>query len=167
MGAPMNDLRRFRLVDLVLFLAVLLTAGGVRVWYLSSLAGGGTTDGPLHVQDARPALPLPPDSPLHGRSDPTELDALVHNLTEHRWYGSAAPFAHAEEKTAHAAPGYPWLLSWLEQARMQPVDRTVRWLQAVLGALTAGFYFLFARQAFQSRLVAALAGLLCALHPFW
>src|SRR5207247_1390001 len=35
------------------------------------------------------------------------------------------------------------------------------------GALTAGLYFLIARRAFPSRLVALLAGLLCAFHPFW
>src|SRR5262249_10639358 len=30
-----------------------------------------------------------------------------------------------------------------------------------------GLYFLFARRAFGSALVAVLAGLFCALHPFW
>src|SRR5207248_9276343 len=43
----------------------------------------------------------------------------------------------------------------------------VRWIQCAVGALTAGLYFLFGRRAFDSRLVATLAGLLTALHPFW
>src|SRR5262249_50309832 len=46
-------------------------------------------------------------------------------------------------------------------------ELTVRWAQAGLGALTAALYFLFARRAFRSTLVGALAGLLCACHPFW
>jgi 4-amino-4-deoxy-L-arabinose transferase-like glycosyltransferase len=41
------------------------------------------------------------------------------------------------------------------------------WLNCVLGSLTAACYFLFARRAFHSTLVAALAGLFAALHPFW
>ena len=43
----------------------------------------------------------------------------------------------------------------------------VRWIQCGLGALTAGFYFLFARRAFRSLTAGLLVGLLCALHPFW
>jgi hypothetical protein len=43
----------------------------------------------------------------------------------------------------------------------------VRWVQCGLGALTAGFYFLFARRAFRHLGVATVAGLACALHPFW
>jgi len=35
------------------------------------------------------------------------------------------------------------------------------------GALTAFFYFFFARRAFRSTFVGLLAGLFCALHPFW
>ena len=44
---------------------------------------------------------------------------------------------------------------------------TVRWIQVGLGALTAAFYFLFARRAFRSLAVGTLAGLFAALHPFW
>src|SRR6516225_8566589 len=43
----------------------------------------------------------------------------------------------------------------------------VRWCQAVLGSLTAGLYFLFARRAFRSLLVAILTGILCSVYPFW
>jgi 4-amino-4-deoxy-L-arabinose transferase-like glycosyltransferase len=51
--------------------------------------------------------------------------------------------------------------------RHRGVDRTVRWVQCVLGALTAALYFLFALRAFESRRVAALTGLFCAFHPYW
>src|SRR5262249_47372374 len=66
-------------------------------------------------------------------------------------------------------PGFPVLLMLLENAPLDlgPAERTLRWLQVILGTLTAGCYFLFARRAFQSLLVATLAGLFCALHPFW
>jgi 4-amino-4-deoxy-L-arabinose transferase-like glycosyltransferase len=91
----------------------------------------------------------------------------VSNLREHRWFGSLAPFAPSEERTAHVAPGYPWLLA--EASRFVDegaLDKTVRWVQCGLGALTAGLYFLFARRAFRHRGVAALAGLLVAANPF-
>ena len=106
---------------------------------------------------------------LHGRAAPTEQDALIHNLKEHQWFGSLAPLTNSEERTAHTAPGYPWLLALLERSPVDlgQIDQVVRWLQAALGALTAGFYFLFARRAFGNRLVSTLAGALCALHPYW
>jgi 4-amino-4-deoxy-L-arabinose transferase-like glycosyltransferase len=43
----------------------------------------------------------------------------------------------------------------------------MRWLNCVLGVLTVGCFFLFARRAFHSDLVATLAGILVAAHPFW
>ena len=43
----------------------------------------------------------------------------------------------------------------------------IRWLSATLGTLAAGVYFLFARGAFRSLTVATVAGLFCAVHPFW
>ncbi len=160
--------RPFGLVDFVLLALVLALAAGVRVWYIVAVADGGLTSGPLVVQDSSPVLSLPSETEMRGRAQPTELDALVHNLKQHSWYGSLAPLAAAEERTAHVSPGYPWLLSLL--ARWLPaedVDPAARWLQCGAGVLTAGLYFLFGRRAFDSRLVGALAGLLTALHPFW
>src|SRR5437588_349979 len=46
-------------------------------------------------------------------------------------------------------------------------DAMARWLQCVLGTLTAGCYFFFARRAFQSTAIAMLTGLLIAFYPFW
>ena len=96
-------------------------------------------------------------------------ESLVQNLRGHRWFGGLAPFAAGEERTAHAAPGYPWLRGELERLPFvsQPAEPLLRWTQCVLGPLTAGLYFLFARRAFRSRTVGALSGLFCALHPFW
>lgn len=156
--------------ELLLFLIVLAVAAGARVWYLWTCADNARKAGPLRVQEASPTLSgLPAGTEMHGHAPPTEQDALIANLKEHQWFGSLAPLAGSEEKTAHVAPGYPWLLSLLERAPVDvsPVERTVRWIQAGLGALTAAFYFLFALRAFGSRLVAGLAGLFCALHPFW
>jgi hypothetical protein len=158
----MADRRRFRLVDLVLLLLILAFAAGARVGYLLTYADGGDSDGPIVVQDPSEILELPPGTEMRGQTRITEHDALVHNLREYRWFGSLAPLAPKEEQTAHVAPGYPWLL-----AESGASDYVVRWAQCVLGALTAGVYFLVARRAFPSRLVAVLAGLLCAFHPFW
>jgi hypothetical protein len=162
--------RRLGFSDALLFLIILVAAGGARTWYLIVCANSGISAGPLRVQDAQPVLTsLPADSELHGREQPTEQDALIHNLKEHRWFGSLAPFATGEEKTAHVAPGYPWLLAWLELSPLQlgPPDWTVRWMQCCLGTLTAVLYFFFALRAFESRWVATLTGAGCALNPFW
>src|SRR5215831_429568 len=161
---------RFGIVDLLLLVLTLAVAAGVRVVYVIGQADKGHSTGPLLVKEPSPRLTaLPPSTQLRGKSDPTELDALVHNLSkENRWFGSLAPLARGEEKTAHVSPGYPWLLSWLAKpASGSNLDSLVRWIQCGLGALTAVLYFLFAHRAFRSRVVATLAGLLCALHPFW
>jgi 4-amino-4-deoxy-L-arabinose transferase-like glycosyltransferase len=146
--------RHSGILDVVLFFLVLGVAGGARVWYLQVCADGGHGPGPLLVQDP------PPDN---------ELDSLVGNLRENQWFGSRAPFASAEEQTAHTAPGLPWMLYWLDKVPWEGADLSarVRWLQCGLGTLTALAYFLFALRAFGSRLSAVLAGLLCALHPIW
>jgi hypothetical protein len=165
----MADMRRFGPADLLLLLLVLAVAGGLRAAYLVRLADRGRSEGPLRVQDQRPPLAdfdAPPD--MRGAPRPTDLDALIDNVQQHRWFGSLAPYAPAEEQTAHVAPGYPWLFGTL--ARFVPANRldsTVRWIQMALGTLTAGFYFLFARRAFRSLAVGTLAGLFAAAWPFW
>ena len=162
--------RRFGGQEVLLLLGVLAVAAGARAWYVAGCADNAQTAGPLLVQDPSPELAgLPAGTDMHGRTPPTEQDALVANLKEHQWFGSLAPLAGREERTAHVAPGYPWLLSLLERSPVDlgPPDRAVRWIQVGLGTLTAAFYFVFALRAFASRLVAFLAGLFCALHPFW
>src|SRR5947207_3180045 len=106
----MSDTGRFGGRELVLMIVVLAAAAGARGWYLFDLADGGRADGPFQVQDASPTPAYPADTTLHGRASPRELDALLHNLKEHQWFGALAPLAAQEERTAHVAPGYPWLL---------------------------------------------------------
>jgi 4-amino-4-deoxy-L-arabinose transferase-like glycosyltransferase len=147
----MAELRRFGLADLVLFLIVVAAAAGTRAGYLLYATNDKNPAGPLVVQDAEPAL-----------------KELVQNLKDKNQFTAAAPFAPGEETTAHVAPGYPWLLA--QMARVvgdERLDGMVRWVQVGLGALTAGFYFLFARRAFHSLAVGTLAGLFTAAYPFW
>jgi hypothetical protein len=142
----------FRLADLVLLLLTLALALAARVGYLVQYADHAATPGPLQVQE-----------------ETSEQAALIANIKAYRWFGCVAPLAADEERTAHVAPGYPWLLG--ELARLLPetvrMEAVVRWVQAALGAVTAVLYFLFALRAFGSRVVAWLTGILCALHPFW
>jgi 4-amino-4-deoxy-L-arabinose transferase-like glycosyltransferase len=149
----MTPLRRFGLVDLVLFLGVLALAGGVRAGYLMWAADSGRNAGPLVVQDA---------------ASDADLQQLINSVKDNNTFISTAPLADGPEKTAHASPGYPYLVGMT--ARIIAADRldsAVRWGQCFLGALTAGLYYLFARRAFRSLAVGTLAGALCALHPFW
>jgi hypothetical protein len=164
----MSDVRRFALVDVILLALVLVVAGAARCWYLAACADGGQRSGPIAVQDQPPKLAAT-STDMRGQRNPNELDALVHNLNQHNRFACLAPLAEQEEPTAHVAPGYPWLVAMAEKLTGDPpaADRWIRWLQAGLGTLTAGLYFLFARRAFRSQEVGVLAGLLCALYPFW
>jgi 4-amino-4-deoxy-L-arabinose transferase-like glycosyltransferase len=162
----MSSVPPLRFVGFVLLLAVLAAAAGARAWYLTAVADPAEEEAPLHAQDVPPPARLAGSPTLLGKSDPTVLDELASNLAEHRWFGSLAPLADKEERTAHVAPGYPYLLSLAYTWLSDPLP-AIRWAQLALGALTAGLYFLFARRAFFSLAVALLAGLLCALNPFW
>ncbi len=174
----MTPSRPFRLADFLLLLGVLVVAAGVRIGYLVAFAAGGSSSGPLVVQEPSPMLDYG-DTAMRGRTPPTELDALAHHVAEDGWFGSRAPLAYQfdpekdstvrkEEETGHVAPGYPWMLGTLSRwMSADEADALARWLQCVGGSLTAGLYFLFARRVFDSRLVATLAGALTALHPFW
>jgi hypothetical protein len=165
----MSEMRRFGPADLMLLLLVLAVAAGARVGYLMTCADGARSPGPLRVQEAPPKMPgFTAPKEMRGHPEPTELDALIDHVRTDRWFGAKAPFAPGEETTAHVAPGYPWLVGELGRlVGAEKLDSTVRWVQAALGSLAAGFYFLFARRAFRSLLVGTLAGLFTALHPFW
>jgi 4-amino-4-deoxy-L-arabinose transferase-like glycosyltransferase len=165
----MPNERRLPLGDLALFLAVLAVAVGVRAWYLLACTDGGRSESPLLVQDPSPLVVAPSAEERVDQPPLTELQTLVANVREHRGFSGRAPLAATVEPTAHTSPGYPWLLAWLGQipAADRSLERTVRWIQCGLGALTAAFYFIFCLQAFRSRVVAVVAGLACALHPFW
>jgi 4-amino-4-deoxy-L-arabinose transferase-like glycosyltransferase len=149
----MADIPRFRPADLVMLLLVLALAAGTRFGYLASCCDGAGNGGPLHV--------------VHEPA-PADQAALIAHVRDNGWFGSKAPFATKEEVTAHVSPGYPWLVGLLGRVvSTDKLDSTVRWIQAVLGTLTAGLYFSFARRVFRSRTVALIAGLFAALYPFW
>jgi 4-amino-4-deoxy-L-arabinose transferase-like glycosyltransferase len=158
----MTEPPRFRALDLALLLLVLAAAAGVRVWYWQACAHGGS--GPVRVQDG--SVPLGPSRLVaealaaQGAAPGVPMGAAAQQIAA---VGAMQPTQG--ENTPPAAPGYPWLLSLARQA--PDPDLVVRGVQVALGALTAVFYFLFARRAFRSLLVATLAGLFCALHPFW
>ncbi len=145
----MTESRRWGMADFAALLIVLALAGEARFWYVAVCTEGGYGTPTLQVQGDFP-----------------QLDKLVHNIHDERWFASRAPLADQEETTAHVAPAYPWLMSLVGRMDVS-VPAVMRWGQAALGTLTAAAYFLFARQAFQSLLAGFLAGVLTALHPFW
>jgi hypothetical protein len=153
----MTDIRHFGMREFLLWGLVVVVAAGARAGYLWAYADAGGDRGPLMV-DRRLLETLP--------SEPGMRD-LVIQLGQQNGFKGRSPFAADPELTAHTAPGYPWLLSMVERGAGHDYDPTMRWLQCGLGALTAGFYFLFARRAFRHLGVATVAGLFCALHPFW
>jgi 4-amino-4-deoxy-L-arabinose transferase-like glycosyltransferase len=170
----MADTERFTLTDFLLLLLVLACAAGARAGYLLACTDGGRSGGPLRVQEAGPPLAdFTPSEGMRGYPRPSDLDTLIDNVHHHNWFGNPAPFApNEEEQTAHASPGYPWLVGLLGRgldSSLGPgrLDSAVRWIQVALGSLTAGLYFLFARRAFRSLAVATLAGLFASFHPFW
>jgi len=146
--------RRLGIFECLWLLVIVVIAMAARAWYLNEWADGGRSSGPLQVQGA-PA--------------PADLKAILANLTENHSFASRAPLAAGEEQTAHVSPGYPFLMAWLDKAptNLGTLDRTMRWLQCLLGTLTALIYALVALRAFGSMAVAVGTGLLCALHPFW
>jgi len=147
----MAEIRRFTLMDGLLLIVVLAVAGGTRAGYLISCADSARNDGPLRVE-----RPLP------------ELDSLVQNLKTQQRFALTSPSTGEVVDTAALSPGYPILMAVVNRlVDDAAMPSTMRWIQCGLGALTAGLYFLFARRAFVSLVVAVLSGLLCALHPFW
>jgi hypothetical protein len=107
------------------------------------------------------------------------LDDLVASIRKRAifdkdMFNGRSPFTgNQPEHSAFTAPGYPLVLGLTakafgdDEAGYEAFTGAVRWGQCVLGALTAGLYFLFARRAFGSRFVATLSGIFCALYPFW
>jgi hypothetical protein len=142
-------------------LAVLLLAAGARIGFLAYCCDGGASASRLVVQGDGPRPDFPAGTQLRGQESPTEFDNLVHNLREEHWFGGRAPLADNEEQTAHVAPGYFWLASYV------PSDADLRRLQTGLSLLTVACLFLFARAAFAHNAVAMIVALLAALHPFW
>jgi hypothetical protein len=127
---------------------VIALAAAVRVHYLGAFADDGRGPAPLHVQEA----------------PGQDFQELVRGLS--RGEGFVTPDG---EPRMDVAPLYPWLVAQLSPMVDSPavLFQRARWAQCGLGALTAGFVFLFVLRAFHSRSAAVLAGLLAAFHPFW
>lgn len=142
------EIPRFTGGTLALLLLVLGCAGGARAWYVANGADHGRSDPAIQVQGRWP-----------------DDDKLLANYLEERWFGCKAPLAKDEERTAHVAPGYPMFLSACAWRSDSP-DRAARWLQCVLGTLTAGCLFFFALDSFHNLSIATVAGVLYAFHPF-
>jgi Dolichyl-phosphate-mannose-protein mannosyltransferase len=154
--------------ELFLTVVVFAIAAGVRAGYLVTCLDDWQQPPPFAVQDEHTAVSVDRGA-NQDKSKATVRDELVENTAKYNWYASRAPFAIVEEVTAYIAPGYPSLLGYLERLVSDAGTRAqiVLWTQCALGALTAVFYFLFARLAFGNAFVGLLAGLLAALHPFW
>jgi 4-amino-4-deoxy-L-arabinose transferase-like glycosyltransferase len=144
----MNKMPAFNAGTLFAFLLVLTCAAFVRIGYLTVCTDQGRLAPALLVQGNPPA------------------DKVTINFVEHHWFGGIAPLADEEERTAHVSPGLAFVTFAIAHY-FDPVDQVLRWLQCALGILTVGCFFFFARRAFHNTLIATLAGLLIAFHPFW
>jgi 4-amino-4-deoxy-L-arabinose transferase-like glycosyltransferase len=150
-GPIMAEMRRLTLTEALTLLAILVLAAGTRAGYLMVCADSGRNAGPLLVE-----------------SLPANLDMLVRNLKDQQRFAVHNALNGKDEDTAWVAPGYPVLMAVVGYVSGDDgLPSAMRWLQCGLGVLTAGLYFLFARRVFRNTLVAALAGLLGALQPFW
>jgi hypothetical protein len=135
-------MRPFRWPDILSLLLVLVVAGGLRAGYLYYYADLGRNEGICRIQ-----------------GDFYQNEGIT-------WYGPRPP---AQDLDASYSPGYPYLLAWIKQISPDDPVRAgslVRWLQCGVSAITAALYFLFARRAFRSLVVGALAGLAVAANPF-
>ncbi len=180
----MQEQFRFRWLDVGWFVIVVILAGGVRCTYLHTLttdtsaAGLAQTNAaPFRVQNAPTTIDqsyldkrLQIDEKAREAKlghQLTDFDLLVYHINSDERFASIPPFPANDEtgiveETAHIAPGHPWFCALLIRFGIN-----LGLVQIVLGALTAGLYYVFARLAFRNMIVAVLAGGLCALHPFW
>ena len=138
----MTEPRRFRLVDAILLIVVIVGAGACRAGYLNQYADNARNAGPFRVQDDRSG----------------DLTALEKNLKAGNGFYFQPPLATKEEPTAFVAPAYPMMLSLLDRF-VDDWNAKARWLQAGLGTLAAGLYFLIGRRVFRNLFVGAWQGL--------
>ncbi len=131
-------------------IVVFAAALGLRGWYLVELTDQGRAAAPLRVQDER--------SPA--------IDDQLEQFREHHDFFGRAPWSTTAERTAFASPGYPFFVFAVSQFPIE-TGPAVRWTQCLLGALTALCWCVLAGRLFGSPLVGFLAGLFCAVHPFW
>jgi 4-amino-4-deoxy-L-arabinose transferase-like glycosyltransferase len=159
----MTEPRPFQSRDWFALSVVLLLGLALRCGYLLACTDYGQGKAAWQVQGDGPPLPALSDG---AKGAATEQEDLIARLRDQNWFGGRSPLADEPEETAALSPGYPWLLAMLGRFDW-PADAVVRWLQCVLGAVSAGLYFLLARRLFSSLVVGFLAGMLTAGHPYW
>lgn len=157
---------RYNLGDWLGLLLSVALAAVLRFGYLNTAVDQGRGVPALVVQGESARREHPADTELRGKKNPSEMDELVDSMRDGAGPKTLAPLSDSAEKTAHVAPGYPWLFAQISRLDVE-ADMVMRWLQATLGVLTVGCYFCFARRGFGSSLAALFAGLLAAVHPFW
>lgn len=145
--------------DYITLLLILAVAVGARFFYVQKYANKAQSNGPYVVQGSV--------TTSNNAESAEQLKNLVDNLRTNKGFVSEAPFSKGPETTAHTSPGYPYVLSLLARINPDKWQQWARYLQCVLGGLTAVLYFLFAFRAFRMRLLATIVGVFCALHPFW
>jgi 4-amino-4-deoxy-L-arabinose transferase-like glycosyltransferase len=156
----MTEPRHFSVFDFVLLVGVGILALILRAGYLKLGTDAEHPQGTVFVQDLPASASTAPES--------EEFKTLVENVKFNFGFIDKAPFASKEEVTADRAPGYPVLVGLLARVVSDDdLNRTVQWIQVLVSSLTAGLYFLFARRAFRSTLVALVAGILTAVYPLW
>src|SRR5438552_432031 len=116
---------RFGTADLILVFLCLNLACAARFGYLAMYADWGRATPPLVVGN-----------------EPAELPDLIKHWTEENIFACRAPLAEGVERTAHAGPAYSWLVAKLRGYLPDPPERSLRFVQAVLGAFAAMFYYL-------------------------
>lgn len=162
----MTEENRFRWTDLFWFLIIVALAAGSRIWYLQNCLDVASTSTPLpFIAQSESKLSVTSDE--LDREESSVQETLATNILLDQTFYSIAPLANQPEDTAHVSPGYPAFIAVVRMIDDANYVALLRWLQCGLGALTAGFYFLFARRAFQNVVVALLAGLFCAFHPLY
>ena len=83
--------------------------------YLVRAADNGQNAGPLIVQDV---------------AAEADLQQLIHSVKDNNTFVSPAPLADAPEETAHASPGYPYLVGWTARL-VVPAN----WIDGALGPM--------------------------------
>lgn len=166
-----TNVPRSNLLTYLMGLLVLVAALGIRIYYLHEYQVIAQPGAQTWQVQGRGVVLQPPDV--------TELDQLVANLKQ---YGIPDGFKcltplgpEKEETTAHRAPLYPVFRAVLETGADKVSDyitlkpfEVVRYVQAVLGALTCLLYYMIAWRAFgHLLLLALLVGLVTAAYPFW
>ncbi|HQR06892.1 MAG TPA: hypothetical protein PLN21_08725 [Gemmatales bacterium] len=159
---------RSTLLTYLMGLLVLAAALGVRLYYLHEFQFIDKPATQVWQVQGRGMDLVPPNNV-------SELDQIVANIKKEgilNGFHTKAPLGpDKEEWTAHHAPLYPLLRAGIEMGaeyiNFSP-STAVRYVHALLGALTCLLYYMIAWRGFgRHQLLALLVGLVAALYPHW